>query len=187
MSISIKSYFVPLVISILPLYGFTQNHISTPAKNTTEQGSNGYKGQTDNNPNSPDSLGMLLDEFLLEKRDTASETAVDPSAGSVEIIAEEGIILLNEQMTTTPKALRGYRIQIFFGSFEQAKKVRADHIRNNSEESCVIRQVVPSYSVRVGDFRNTQEAYLRLSQLKALFPSAIVVPDEIDLPPLPAE
>jgi len=151
----------------------------------------GEKGKAGEKPaeaeTSRDSLGVLLEEYLREQPDTVSDSPAEAANGRVEILAEESIISLNDSLIKAPKALKGYRIQIFFGSLEQARQVRADYIRGNSSESCVIRQVVPSYSVRVGDFRNTQEAYLRLSELKGLFPTAIVVPDEIDLPPLPGE
>jgi hypothetical protein len=138
---------------------------------------------------SSDSLKILLDDYLKpEKEEQHSEIMADsvtPSTGQVTIITDYGIELLNDSLIQSPPPIPGYRIQVFFGSLDQAKSARANFIRNHSDIACNIEQITPSFSVRAGNFRNQQEAYKVLLALKPEYPGAIIVSDNIDLPELP--
>lgn len=150
---------------------------------------NAKSENSDQDEASSDSLKILLDDYLKpEKEVQNSETAPDtvlPQQGSVTIITDYGIDLLNDSLIQSPPPIPGFRIQVFFGSLDQAKSARANFIRNHSDIACNIQQITPSFSVRAGNFRNQQEAYKVLLALKPEYPGAIIVSDNIDLPELP--
>ncbi len=136
-----------------------------------------------------DSLNILLNYL---KPDSIAPAKTDNSVvqtlqktGKVTVIADYGVELLNDSLARNPEPIKGFRIQIFFGTLDQSKTARANFIRNHPDIPCNIEQITPSFSVRAGNFRNQHEAHKVLNQLKADYPSAIVVSDEIDLPVLP--
>ncbi len=136
-----------------------------------------------------DSLNILLN-YLKPDSITPSKTEnstyqTQQKTGKVTVIADYGVELLNDSLARNPEPIKGYRIQIFFGTLDQSKSARANFIRNHPDIPCNIEQITPSFSVRAGNFRNQHEAHKVLNQLKLEYPSAIVVSDEIDLPALP--
>lgn len=149
--------------------------------------------EEENTPVEPsDSLDLILDEYLKEKTndiehvtDTAAPSGLVVKAGELTVFEDKRLTLLNDSLANHPKAMTGYRVQIFFGSLEQAREARATYIRSHSGENCVIEHVAPNFSVRVGDFQDQYAAYRRLKDLKKEFPGAIIIPGNIDLAPLP--
>ena len=77
------------------------------------------------------------------------------------------------------KTIRGYRIQIYFGDLEGAKKARSSFVSKRNGKPCYIELRAPSYSVVVGDYRDQYEAHQNLFQLKEEFPNALIVETEI--------
>ena len=84
--------------------------------------------------------------------------------------------------------LRGYRIQVYFGSGQQARKEA-----NEAKASCIslfptqkthILYQTPFYKVRVGDFRTRNEAFIWHKKIVRKFPKAYPVNDIINFPEL---
>ena len=84
--------------------------------------------------------------------------------------------------------LRGYRIQVYFGSGQQARKEA-----NEAKASCIslfptqkahILFQTPFYKVRVGDFRTRNEAFIWYKKIVRKFPKAYIVNDIINFPEL---
>jgi len=84
--------------------------------------------------------------------------------------------------------LRGYRIQVYFGSGQQARKEA-----NEAKASCIslfptqkahILFQTPFYKVRVGDFRTRNEAFIWHKKIVREFPKAYIVNDIINFPEL---
>jgi len=84
--------------------------------------------------------------------------------------------------------LRGYRIQVYFGSGQQARKEA-----NEAKASCIllfptqkahILYQTPFYKVRVGDFRTRNEAFIWHKKIVRKFPKAYIVNDIINFPEL---
>ncbi|MEZ4798782.1 MAG: SPOR domain-containing protein [Flavobacteriales bacterium] len=80
--------------------------------------------------------------------------------------------------------LRGFRIQIFLGSYPEAKKLRATFQSSSDNLPAYIAQNTPDYVVKVGDFRTLYEAQKYLDELKKSYPSALIIPDKIEPPRL---
>lgn len=135
-----------------------------------------------------DSLDFLLDEFLKDDIESGKNNS-DTNAtelilkeGRVDIIQSSRLRAINDSLSKHPEPLNGYRIQVFFGQIEKAKEARAEFIRKNPKEKCVLEHVPPNFSVRIGDFTDELHAYRRMKELKGDYPSAIIVPSEIDVP-----
>ncbi len=82
----------------------------------------------------------------------------------------------------------GYRIQIFFESGTNSKKLamdtRAAFMINHPEADAYILYEEPHYKVRVGDFRTKLEAEGFLNEIIVEYPGAFVTKDEIKFPKL---
>ena len=84
--------------------------------------------------------------------------------------------------------LRGYRIQVYFGSGQQARK-EADEAKAScislfpSQKAHILFQT-PFYKVRVGDFRTRNEAFIWHKKIVRKFPKAYIVNDIINFPEL---
>lgn len=79
------------------------------------------------------------------------------------------------------KDYRGYRIQIFLGDLDLAKRTRAQYMAKKSFNKCYIEQRAPDYVVLIGDYRDLYEAHQSLFKLKEEFPNAFIVDSEINL------
>ena len=84
--------------------------------------------------------------------------------------------------------LRGYRIQVYFGSGQQARKeadeAKASCISLFPTQKAHILFQTPFYKVRVGDFRTRNEAFVIFLKIKKEFPQAYPVNDIINFPEL---
>ncbi|MDD6209357.1 MAG: SPOR domain-containing protein [Bacteroidales bacterium] len=87
--------------------------------------------------------------------------------------------------------ISGYRVQVFSGNNQRLSKEEAFKKEQlvkefNSEISTYITYKSPFWRLRVGDFRNYEEAYLLLRQLMKEFPNfgkeMYVVREEITIP-----
>jgi len=82
--------------------------------------------------------------------------------------------------------VQGYRIEIFFSSDldarQRAQKVKSDFLSSFPEHNVYITYVSPDFKVRVGDFRNKNDALRVMKEIQGRFPRAFVVPDTIELP-----
>lgn len=138
---------------------------------------------------SADSLNFLLDEYLKEADSTSTDSLTEPieaftptGHGDVNVIQSQALIALNDSLKENPAPLRGYRIQIFFGKIDEAKEQRANFISAHPDAACAIDHIPPNFSVVIGNYTDKLEAYRELKALKKEYPSAIVVPSQIDIP-----
>jgi sporulation related protein len=112
------------------------------------------------------------------------EVATGP--GEVIIHQEERIGRLMDDFAARKHTLKGYRVQIFMGGNREAgKQVRIDFLRKHTEVPAYEDYLAPNFRVRVGDMRTRMEAARLLRELKADYPGAYIVPDEIEMPRLP--
>lgn len=75
---------------------------------------------------------------------------------------------------------RGYRVQIYYGSDRtKATKIRTEFIRHFPEVQTYLTYTSPSFRVRVGDYRNRQEAAAMLKEANKINRPSMIVPDDI--------
>ena len=132
-------------------------------------------------------------EEMDSKVDITSEKLKDTTCVTKPIINQPGLVTintpysldtLNASLIKNPEPIKGFRIQIFFGDLHEAKDQRSNFMGTFKKDKCYLVQNVPNYAVRVGDYRSELEAHKKLHTLKSRYPSAYIVPDEIEFPQL---
>jgi hypothetical protein len=119
-----------------------------------------------------DSLNVLLTKHL----------SGDTSDGQIEVHADPRIDSL--EVKSRINKLKGYRIQVFLGSFAQCRDERVKFQKVTSELPTYQVQSTPDYAVRVGDFRNLVDAQIWLEKVKPYYPGAFIISDQIEPPRL---
>ncbi len=100
----------------------------------------------------------------------------------------EAIVGKHIEVNQKAKGFPGYRVQVYFGSGSDAKNT-AHKIRNSLNttfpdyDSYLVYEA-PYFKVRVGDFRNRNEAYKAFKIIQSSYPGAFIVDDLIGLPRL---
>jgi hypothetical protein len=131
-------------------------------------------------------------QLYSQEKNIFSDLAVKKSSqGKIHIFQDaETKVLLNDYVEAKKdeKVMKGYRVQIFFGSGHSARE-NANTIRNSfvSKYKEVPAHVLfedPNFKVRVGDFRNKSEALKVLVQIESEYKGAYIVTDYIELPKL---
>ena len=142
-----------------------------------------------NNINNEDSI--LNNTLIIEiERDSSEFIKTLPSLpindgnGSVIIHMDSALTEIDLKAVSETHSLKGYRVQIHFGNLESARAVRANCRKRLAGRRVYLESVAPNYSVVVGDFRNRWEAESALPRLKKLYPSALIIPTDIELPKL---
>jgi len=126
--------------------------------------------------NQLDSVLLLPQELpVLEKR---------LGLGSVQLYMDSSILDINKSYIYDVKPLKGYRIQIHFGDLQSARNVRAKCRRRIPNQKVYLESIAPNYIVSVGNFRDRWDAEFALESLKKLYPIAVIVPTDIELPKL---
>ena len=105
--------------------------------------------------------------------------------GNVTITEDPGVKELMGQYSEVKDELKGYRVQIFLGTREQANPLRAAFLQKNPDVPAYLSYLAPNFRVRVGDLRDRREAEKLRLALKDAYPGAYIVQDDIELPPLP--
>ena len=138
-------------------------------------------------------IDSVKTEDIDSKIDIPSEKSKDTTCVTKPIIHEPGLVTintpysldtLNVSLIKNPEPIKGFRIQIFFGDLHEAKNQRSKFMGAFKKDKCYLVQNVPNYAVRVGDYRSELEAHKKLHALKSRYPSAYIVPDEIEFPEL---
>ena len=104
--------------------------------------------------------------------------------GSVVEQYDDRIASLDSAWHTEEQALRGFRVQIFSGSLQAARKVRANARKTSGEWPVYLSSMPPNYRVTIGDFRSRWEAQKAQDAWNKAFPMSIVIPMDINLPRL---
>ncbi|MDY7394576.1 SPOR domain-containing protein [Aureibaculum sp. 2210JD6-5] len=104
--------------------------------------------------------------------------------GSLSIEASENIKnILAKKKAHNKKTtkIKGYRIQIFFGSEQGAYKARENFKSLFPETYLKIENFPPDWKVRVGNYKSRLEADRALVEIKEAYSGAIVLPELIDV------
>jgi len=77
---------------------------------------------------------------------------------------------------------QGYRIQIFIGSLDDAKKFRQDYIFNHPGALVYLSQNIPDHVLRLGNYLSKVEAREALKEVRKEIPSSFIVDDMVEPP-----
>lgn len=104
--------------------------------------------------------------------------------GKINVYAPTEIKSLTEKLKAIdePKA-EGYRVQIKISQDKnEVLKAQSEFLKYTQDVEVYIDRKAPNYRLRVGDFYSKFDAHTFQRKIKAQYPSAIVVSDEIHLP-----
>lgn len=110
--------------------------------------------------------------------------------GKLEVYKDKRIDVLTEYCGTpapgnSSVTMKGYRVQAFFDNDGTlVKQKRAEYISQYNEHPTYIDYQKPNFRLRIGDFRTKLQAEQCREKIKTLFPDAIIVEDNIELPKL---
>jgi SPOR domain len=131
--------------------------------------------------------------FETESKDSLVENAeLDFDAEDGELILHEDsrIVKLEEFVRLGEESLEGvlmngFRVMIYFDQEKnKSEQQKAQFLSLYEEYRAYVDYMAPNYRVRVGNFRSRLEAEKLKQEILAIFPTAIVVKDKIQLPVL---
>tara|TARA_R110002049_G_C9158430_1_gene560801 strand:- start:2047 stop:2502 length:456 start_codon:yes stop_codon:yes gene_type:complete len=100
-------------------------------------------------------------------------------SGKVEIIEDNAIGVLLEKYNSTKKDF-GFRVQIHSGLARvETLKAQTNFMKLYPEISTYVIYQQPNFKVRVGDFESRLEVNRFFEEMKAAFPGAFIIQDEI--------
>jgi hypothetical protein len=118
---------------------------------------------------------------VLSTHGQASDSLSKPDLGEVKFVLSSKVDSLEKKMRGKSE-MKGYRVQIFLGSYADAKNARARFLNSGMKMQAYIEQNTPDYVVRVGDFRTNLEAQKYYAEIKKLYPQALLVVNKIEPP-----
>ncbi|MBX7051776.1 MAG: hypothetical protein K1X54_07060 [Flavobacteriales bacterium] len=113
------------------------------------------------------------------KSETPNQNVGTP--GKVDVKADSSIVNL-EKGSRKFKETKGYRIQIFLGSVDQAKVERNKYLSLGLPYSIYSKQIVPEQALQIGDFINRMEMEKHLKIIEKHYPKAFGVVSFIEPP-----
>ncbi len=135
-----------------------------------------------------DSSTLQNDIFSVIQADVENE-------GTIYIYQDASLhVLIDKYKRLNNNNLKGYRIQIYRGSGQEAReesnlagqKFMGEFAEYNSQQVYVIYDT-PYFKLRIGDYRTKNEAFEFLYQVKRIFPNAYIVNSKINYPRLEAD
>ncbi|MAW96349.1 MULTISPECIES: SPOR domain-containing protein [unclassified Leeuwenhoekiella] len=124
---------------------------------------------------------ILLKLTFLGFFGTLVQTAAFSQSGSVSISQDNRIpelLELKSKMAANNELNDRYKIQLFYGSINEANSVQSRYrSKYGSWEPSIVYES-PNYKVWVGNFRNRLEADRALLQIQKTFPNAFVMKPE---------
>lgn len=140
--------------------------------------------------NSQDSLATLINEHLSPEDKTGTEEVkpdlAEPEEEVEKIVPNGKGVVIHvdpeiEQYTDTVSSMKltGYRIQVYLGELNQARRIRSALIGKGERATMEYNQ--SDYIVHVGDYRTFMEAEKALLRFKKNYPYAHVIKGKIQL------
>jgi len=132
----------------------------------------------------------LLDSTFFKKDIFSILQEAGPYSNRVNVEQTNNLLtaFYNHIAQASNKKIAGYRVRIFFDNRQDAREhSRADSVRfatNNPAVHAYRNYDNPYFKVTVGDFRTKSEATMLLKRIESDFPSAFLVKEIINFPPL---
>lgn len=126
-------------------------------------------------------LSMICANSIAQTPENMEVNYPNPSKGSVRWIVPDKVQQVdykNRKLTTQS----GFRIQIFIGPLDQAKKFRQDYIATHPGSLIYLSQNIPDHVLRLGNYLSKSEAREALKEVRKEIPSAFIVDDMVEPP-----
>lgn len=119
-----------------------------------------------------------------EDQNATPETEQERPMGTLTQTCDERILSLDSAWHEEEHVLRGFRIQVYAGSLQSAREIRAQLRSLQQDWPVYLSSMPPNYRVTLGDFRTRWEAQKVQDEWVESFPMSIVIPMDINLPSL---
>lgn len=93
----------------------------------------------------------------------------------------DAVVAQKKQFNKNLKSIKGYKIQLFYGSEKESYKIKGEFKALFPEISTKIIFSSPQWKVQVGSFKTRLEADKALIPIKKEYPGAIILATQIDL------
>jgi len=145
---------------------------------------------TESPKTSQDSLAVLISGHLTPK-DSSSVITTEPEIttpkedtikdvpNGKEVVLHVAEEIMNYADTASSIKPTGYRIQVYLGELNQARRIRSSLIGKGERATMDYNQ--SDYIVRVGDYKTYMEAEKALLRVKKNYPYAHVIKDKIQI------
>jgi len=100
--------------------------------------------------------------------------------GDVQVVVDSSITKLEKSLRGF-RDIKGYRVQIFLGTADAVKSERNKYLGLGLPYSAYMKQVVPEYSLVIGDFSTRMELEKHLQIIQQHYPKAFAVSDVIEV------
>jgi len=104
------------------------------------------------------------------------------SEGNLLVISDPKIDSLILSLDNNPQALKGYRVEIFFGKRKDAEQIRGGFLKNYSDWPIYIVWQQPNFKVQVGNFMTKLQAENTQQAIKSKYPNSYITITEIKQP-----
>jgi hypothetical protein len=129
-----------------------------------------------------DDLSVYRPKF---KKDTIAQASVAVKDEMPVSPSKDVTSTLNQKLdqiaSTAPKTVKGFRVMIYSGNSKEEATTIKEKASGLTSENVYIEFKAPNFRVKVGDAANRLEANYLLGKLKKEFPTAVIVPDEINV------
>ena len=122
-------------------------------------------------------MALFLFQAAMSQPNLSSET----TSGNVTWKVPTGVQEL-EMKSRKLTEQAGYRIQIFLGNLEDAKKFRQEFISSHPGSLVYLSQNIPDHVLRLGNYLSKKEATEALKVVRKEIPSAFIVDDLVEPP-----
>jgi len=119
------------------------------------------------------------DSLIENVNSTIENDILFDSEGSVIIYADPRIDSLLSLVAENPPEIKGYRVEIFFGSRKDAEKVKSEFLKNFNQYPIYIIWQQPNFKVHVGNFITKLQAEKAQQEIKHSYPNSYIVITEI--------
>lgn len=106
--------------------------------------------------------------------------SIQRQVGSYQLQSNEHIAALDSTWMTIQHPVQGYRVQVYLGTLQEARKVRAQ-MRLKTDLPIYLTSLAPSYRVTLGDFHDKWTAEKERQRWSETFRMTIVIPMEISI------
>jgi hypothetical protein len=117
-------------------------------------------------------------------RDTPA-TNTPRTPGTITVLSDPRVEKLLQDHAHYKHPQQGYRVQIHLGDRKTAEETKRTFLQKYPEIPAYVTWLAPNFRLRVGDLRTRIDAERLLNELKAQYPGAYIVPDEIEMPRIP--
>ena len=107
------------------------------------------------------------------------EVADSVKEGSIVIISDPKIDTLVAVIDKDPPAIKGYRVEIFFGQRKDAEKVKSEFLKSFSDWPIYVVWQQPNFKVQIGDFMTKLQAEKTQQEIKGRYPNSYITITDI--------